>query len=97
MRVISRKALLEFSRKHPDAYTPLDDWYRITRKAAWKNLTQVRVDFPHSDSVGKCTVFNISGNKHRLIARIEYQFQAVYIKYALTHKAYDQGAWKRDC
>lgn len=97
MRVISRKALLEFSRKRPDAAKPLDDWYRITRKAYWQSLNDVRRDFPHADPVRRCTVFNIAGNKYRLIARIEYQFHVVYIKHVLTHKDYDKGAWKNDC
>jgi mRNA interferase HigB len=59
--VISRKALLDFAAKHPDAAEPLDNWYRRTKKANWSHLSEIRTDYPHADLVGTCTVFNIRG------------------------------------
>ena len=97
MRIISRKALREFWEIYPDSEQPLEDWYRITRHAFWLNLAQTRGDFPHADSVGDCTVFNIGGNKYRLIAKIRYNKQRVYITHVLTHKEYDKEKWKDDC
>ena len=97
LRVISRKRLIEFVKKHPDAAEPLDNWYRRTRKANWKNLTEVRVDYPHADAVGVCTVFNIRGNRYRLIAKIFYRDQIVLIRFILTHREYDKEGWKNDC
>lgn len=97
MRIISRKALREFWEVHSDAEQPLEDWYRITRHAFWLNLAQTRHDFPHADPVGDCTVFNIGGNKYRLIAKIRYNKQRVYIINVLTHKEYDKEKWKDDC
>jgi len=97
VRVISRKALLEFSRKHPNAAQPLDNWYRRALKAQWKNLADVKLDYPHADSVGDCTVFNIAGNKYRLITRIKYEYRVVYIRFVLTHAEYSRGGWKSDC
>ncbi|HEY7546518.1 MAG TPA: type II toxin-antitoxin system HigB family toxin [Blastocatellia bacterium] len=95
--MISRKALLEFSRKHPDAAEPLDNWYRRALKARWENLADVRLDYPHADPVGDCTVFNIAGNKYRLITRIKYEYRIVYIRFVLTHPEYSRGGWKSDC
>lgn len=94
LRVISRKRLLEFAREHPDAGEPLDNWYRRTKKAKWKRLSEVRVDYPHADAVGVCTVFNIKGNRYRLITKVFYKRQVVLIRFVLTHKEYDKEGWK---
>ncbi len=69
-------------------------WYRVAKLARWRNLAEVRGDFPHADSVGVFTVFNISGNKIRLIAVIKYRWQVLYIRHILTHSEYDKGKWK---
>jgi len=97
LRVISRKRLLEFAGRHTDAAEPLDNWYRRTKKATWKNLTELRGDYRHADAVGICTVFNIGGNKYRLITKIFYTAQIVLIRFVLTHTEYDKGRWKDDC
>ena len=95
MRVISRKAIVGFSRFHKDAEGPLDAWYRTVLRARWRNLTQARTDFPHADAVGERTVFNIGGNKYRLIARVNYRTQKVFILAVLMHAEYDKDVWKR--
>ncbi|OFW42357.1 MAG: hypothetical protein A3J28_10250 [Acidobacteria bacterium RIFCSPLOWO2_12_FULL_60_22] len=94
MRVISRGAIVDFSRKHTDAYVSLMNWYRITKRAEWESLADVRRDFSHADVVGRRTVFNIKGNKYRLIARVNYRTQRVFILRILTHEEYAKGAWK---
>ncbi len=53
--------------------------------------------FPNADSVGECTVFNIDGNKYRLITKINYKTKIVYIRFVLTHLEYDKDKWKDDC
>ncbi len=78
MHIISRKALREFWEKHPRARAPLEDWYRVTSRATWQNLAEVRVSYPHADAVGTCTVFNIKGNDYRLIVWIAYSAQRIY-------------------
>jgi mRNA interferase HigB len=95
VRVISRKAIVGFSRVHKDAAGPLDAWYRTALRARWGNLSQVRKDFPHADAVGERTVFNVGGNKYRLIARVNYRTQKVFVLAVLTHTEYDKDAWKR--
>jgi mRNA interferase HigB len=66
----------------------------IAKRAAWKHLADVRAVFPHADSVDAFTVFNISGNKYRLISLIKYRWQIVYIRHILTHAEYDKGRWR---
>jgi mRNA interferase HigB len=89
MHVITRRRLLEFSDMHPAAYEPLDRWYRITKRADWANFAEVREDFGSADVVGEYVVFNIGGNKFRLVVEFNYAAQRVLIRYVLTHKEYD--------
>ena len=95
MRVISKPAILKFAEMHPDALAPLMNWYRITKRADWSSLPEVRKDFAHADIVGRRTVFNIHGNDYRLIARVNYRTKRVFILYILTHVEYSKGDWKR--
>lgn len=97
MHVISRKALVEFAARHPDAAAPLDNWYRLTKKAQWGSLVDVKLIFPHADLVGNCTVFNVGGNKYRVITKVKYGKQTMYIRFVLTHAEYSKGGWKNDC
>lgn len=94
MHVISRKAIREFIKKHPDAEGSLASWYSEARKAKWKNLAEVRQQYSHADLVGAYTVFNIKKNSYRLITRIRYRGQTIFIIKILTHKQYDEGKWK---
>jgi len=94
MHVVSRKKLKEAAARHTDIESPLDVWFRIAKKAQWANLADVRRSFSTADVVGKLTVFNIKGNRYRLIAEINYKFGRLYIRHALTHLEYDRGGWK---
>lgn len=73
---------------------PLDVWYRVAKRADWKNLSDVRVAFPTADAVGKYTVFNIKGNAYRLVVEINYRTGRVFIRHVLTHQEYDKEKWK---
>jgi mRNA interferase HigB len=95
MRIIGKPAILKFAQEHPDAPAPPMNWYRITKRADWGSLTEVRRDFAHADIVGRRTVFNIHGNAYRLIARVNYKTKRVFILYVLTHAEYSKGDWKR--
>ena len=98
MRVISLKLLREFWKKHPDAELPLRHWYKTAVQADWSSLQEVREAFPHADGVTTSgetvTVFNIGGNKYRLIARIRYDYQLINVRSVLTHQEYDAETWK---
>jgi mRNA interferase HigB len=96
MHIISYRRLRNFTEKHADCRDALDDWYKIANKAAWLNLVEVQSVFPTAEAVGNFTVFNIKGNRYRLIVSIDYQKQLIYIKYVLTHAEYDKENWKND-
>jgi mRNA interferase HigB len=94
LHVISRKKLLDAAEKHGDLREALDVWYRLSKKAEWKNLMDVRRLFPTADAVEKFTVFNIKGNAYRLITEINYQTGRIFLRHVLTHAEYSKGAWK---
>jgi len=95
MWIIKRGALVEFWQQHPDAKASLESWSGVARKAAWKTPAEMRAVYGNADLVGRRTVVNIAGNKYRLIARVNYQTQRVFVLYILTHAEYDQGDWKQ--
>ena len=95
VRVISRRAIREFALRHRDALEPLRHWANATERVVWKNPGELRRTFGTADFVGDLTVFNIAGNKYRLIAFVHYRAKAAYIKHILTHEEYDEGRWKR--
>lgn len=94
MHIITRGRLLEFSAIHPTAEAGLEHWYRVMKRTDFGSLAELRQVFPHADQVGRLTVFNISGNRYRLIVAIHYNRRRVYVRHVLTHAAYDRGEWK---
>ena len=95
MRIIKRGALVQFWQMHPDAKASLEPWYAVVRKASWKTPVEMKQVYANADLLGRRTIFNIAGNKYRLIARVNYQTQRVFVLYILTHAEYDKGAWKQ--
>ena len=93
MHVISRKALRVFWTQHPDSEKPLSRWFKIMHQTQFHNFAALRRTFPSADKVGKYVVFNIAGNKYRLIVSIHFNRGKVYIRHVLTHQAYDRGGW----
>ena len=94
MHVISRKALRRFWEQHPDSKTPLSRWFKIMEQSDFGNFNELRATFPSADKVGDLIVFNIGGNKYRLIASIHFNRGKVYARHVLTHGEYEKGAWE---
>jgi mRNA interferase HigB len=94
MRIIKRGALVQFWERHPDAKASLESWYGVVRGATWQTPVEMKQIYPNADLVGRRTIFNIAGNKYRLIARVNYQTQRVFVLHILTHAEYDKGGWK---
>lgn len=87
--MISEKKLREFWEVHADAEQPLKAWLKRTEGSAWRNFADLREDYPHADQYGRCIVFNVGGNKFRLITAIHFNRQKVYVRFVLTHGEYD--------
>ncbi len=91
MRIISRKRLKEFAARFPDAEAQLDAWFYETKKARWQTPPDIKEKYQSASILknGK-VVFNICGNKYRVIVRIDYRCGIVFIRFVGTHKDYDK-------
>ncbi len=94
MKLISNKALRDFALGHPDAAQPLQDFRHLIEKGAYANFSELKATFASVDKVGDKYVFNIGGNKYRLVAAIAFKPALVWVKAVLTHAQYDKGEWK---
>lgn len=101
MRVISKARLKQFwqSSGRRDAEGPLRAWYTHvnSKTVAWRSWGDVKAAFGNASLVGNCVVFNIGGNKYRLITRILYVSQKVFVLKVMTHDEYDRNAWTDQC
>jgi mRNA interferase HigB len=94
MHVISRKRLNEFVDKNPQTQSALAHWYRLAKQKEFSSFAELRETFPSADQVGKLTVFNVGGNKVRLIAAVHYNRRRIYVRSILTHAEYDENRWR---
>lgn len=94
MHVISRKTLRQFWEQHPESEQALVRWFKIMQQHDVASFETLQATFPTADKVGDLIIFNIGGNKYRLIAAIHCNRRKVYIRHVLTHQEYDRGAWK---
>ena len=91
MRVISRRPLNELAKRCPDAKAQLEAWFHEAEAAVWANPAEVKAAYANASILkGSRVVFNICGNKYRLIVKINYSYSVVYIRFAGTHRQYDQ-------
>ena len=90
MRVIARKTLKEFWEREPAAEAQLKAWFAEAEEADWKRPADVKAKYRNASIVkNERAVFNICGNKYRLVTRINYRFRVVYIRFVGTHAEYD--------
>lgn len=90
MRVISKQPLREFWETHPQAKAPLSAWFRLMRQTRFAGFLAIKAAFPAADYVAPFTVFDIGGNKFRLVATIHYNMGRVFVRDVLTHSEYDE-------
>jgi mRNA interferase HigB len=91
LRIIAQKVFREFWQKHPDCEQQLKAWYQEAGKARWKGPESIKRDYPAASFVGgNRMVFNIKGNRYRLIVRINYDYQMIWIRFIGTQTEYDK-------
>ena len=91
LRVIAKKTLRDFWEKHTDSEQQLKSWFQETSKADWISTRQIRTDYPTASFLeNNRIVFNIKGNKYRLIVRVNYDYKIVWIRFIGTHAEYDK-------
>ena len=94
MHVISKKGLASSGERYAKAEMPLKAWFKKATKADWDDFHDVKEMFPQTDQYKGLVIFDIGGNKYRLIAEINYARGKVFIRQMLTHAEYDRGDWK---
>lgn len=91
MRVISRSTLRDFWETHPDAEGPLSAWFREAKSAAWKTTSDIKRQFVSASFLAdRIVIFNIGGNKYRLVVQVLFETQVVFIRFVGTHQEYDE-------
>ena len=94
MRVITHRRITEAMKRHTDCVTALDQWYRVMKKAHLADFAEMRHLFNSVDKVDDVYVFNVGGNKLRIIAAVHFNTGKVFIREVLTHREYDKGHWR---
>ena len=94
MHIITQQRIWEAKRKYPEIKSALDGWYRVMKQNKFNNFSKLKRSFNSVDKVGSVYVFDIGGNKLRLIANIHFNRQKVYIRHIFSHKEYDEDNWK---
>jgi mRNA interferase HigB len=97
MRIITERRIREFYVKNKLSESAFRDWIQVVRKADWQLFSDVRTSFNHVDFHHKLAIFDVGGNKFRIIAKIEYSKHLVFIKFVLTHLEYDKHSTWCDC
>ena len=91
MRVIAKKILRDFWNNHNDCEQQLKSWFQEASKAAWKNSNEIKQEYPSASILNdNRIVFNIKGNKYRLIVKINFSYQMIWIRFIGTHAEYDK-------
>jgi mRNA interferase HigB len=96
MHLISAGKLKEAASDYSDAVEIVRNFAKKVELSSWQNLIEVQADYRSAEAVGNFTVFNIKGNRYRLILSIDYEAQIAYFKYFLTHAEYSKDDWKND-
>jgi len=95
LHVISKSAWRQAVVGNRSLRAAIAEWHKIASAASWRNLMDVRKVYPSDDLVGPYTVFNIKGNTYRLIVKIEYRWQMIFVKHLLTHAECDRKVWTK--
>ena len=90
MRVINNKPLVDFSKRHPEASASLQAWRKIMEKSDFAHFSELKSAFNTTDKVGSYYVFDIGGNKYRLIVAIHFNRQMLFVRHVFTHQEYDK-------
>ena len=102
MRIISERKLRDFwnaaeGNERLSREKVLRGWISIVREANWNSFAEIRSTFNHSDVYGGCTIFDVGGNRYRVIAKVAFGIKVVFIREVLTHAEYDENKWRSDC
>ena len=91
MQIIARRTLKQFWAKHPQAEAPLRSWYAVVAKSSWKGSADIKARYGTADFISdNRVIFDIGGNKYRLVLHVAYRFKTALVKFVGTHEEYDE-------
>lgn len=94
MKILKKGKIIDFYKIYPTSEQPLTRWLKIVKETNYKNFNELKCSFSSVDKVGKLTVFNIGGNKFRLVVIVKYSKNIISVEKVLTHEEYNLGKWK---
>jgi mRNA interferase HigB len=97
MQIIDLAQLREFCKKHNQARKPVEAWHKIVESADWSKFADIQASLPKTDKVGDCYVFDLGGNKYRLVAKIKFDTKQLVVRKLMTHAEYDKTDWQKTC
>src|SRR5438105_4459387 len=102
MRIIAESRLREFwqtarGKEKSTRERVMREWIKTVRHADWRNFADIRKTFNHADLLGSCTIFDVGGNKYRIIGKVAFRNRAIYIRFVLAHEEYNENKWYDDC
>lgn len=102
MRIITERKLRKFWQDEMGAEASrrekaMREWINIVRRADWANFSRLKQTFNSADAYKNCVIFDVGGNKYRIIGKVGYQKHLVFIRFVLTHSEYDEKKWQPDC
>ncbi len=102
MRIITERKLRDFwnaaaGNERLRREKVLRDWTSVVKTANWNSFANIRETFNHADVYGMCTIFDVGGNKYRIIVKVAFRIKVVFIREVLTHAEYDRNKWRLDC
>src|SRR5438093_9829436 len=95
MHIITHARIVTAQQRLPECSRALDLWYRLMKRGTYRNFAELKATFGSVDRVGKVFVFDVGGNKLRIVAAVHFNRAKVFVRYVLTHEEYDSGDWKR--
>jgi mRNA interferase HigB len=95
MHIITKRRIIEAKALYPECASALDGWLKIVKNNEFNSFSDLKASFNSIDKVGNLYVFDIGGNKLRLIASVHFNRQKLYIRHILTHKEYDKSYWRQ--
>jgi mRNA interferase HigB len=102
VRIISERRIRDFWEAADGAEAAkrekaMREWIVVVKNAEWRNFADIRQTFNHSDAFGKCVIFDVGGNKYRIIAKAAFGIKVLFIRFVVTHAEYDDKKWQADC
>lgn len=102
MRIITERTLRQFWQDKTGAEAnrrekTMREWINVVRCADWANFSELKQTFNSADAYKNCVIFDVGGNKYRIIGKVGYQKHLVFIRFVLTHSEYDEKKWQLDC